>query len=150
MIIEKFIEKAIEGGYLYQRGENFLPIGDDNSHVLTRWKNAEYQVKEPTGKCEKHPIGSKHCDDCTKHKRVRVGKTTRQEELAIHFAWGCGTRDTYMFLDPLAWQAVGKVENWRNHSTGWFAYKSPWCEKMHAMIDALAEGKSIEEFIETL
>lgn len=66
-----------------------------------------------------------------------------------------------VLLDPLAWQAVGKVEGWE---------KKCWIEMgivnetlpthdgvisqaqyhMHRMIDALAEGKTIEQFIETL
>ena len=61
-----------------------------------------------------------------------------------------------MLLDPEAWQAVGKVEGW------WFDDSNPmdarlnvmfgekWQWQMHKMIDALAEGKTIEEFIETL
>ena len=61
-----------------------------------------------------------------------------------------------VLLDPLAWQAVGKVEGWE---TKYFKC-SPNCDnkirsddwnyQMHRMIDALAEGKTIEEFIETL
>lgn len=71
-------------------------------------------------------------------------------------------------LDPLAWQAVGKVEGWRERycksgcgcpepygdgshefSCVWSG-ENEWHSKMHRMIDALAEGKSIEEFISTL
>lgn len=61
-----------------------------------------------------------------------------------------------ILLDPLAWQAVGKVEEWKecpaelhpeqcglNHYTGWL-----W--KMRSMITALAEGKTIEQYLETL
>lgn len=78
-----------------------------------------------------------------------------------------------LFLDPKAWQAVGKVEGWdedvskrdeedfesvRRYSTDihYFshgtshAYNEEWRYKMHQMIDALAEGKSIEDYIATL
>ena len=51
-------------------------------------------------------------------------------------------------LDPRAWQAVGKVEGWEislKNDT-----KEDWFNKMHHMIDALAEGKSLENFIKTL
>lgn len=68
-----------------------------------------------------------------------------------------GTNDIFsMLLDPFAWQAVGKVEGWKecpadlhpeqcglNHYAGWL-----W--KMRSMIDALAEGKTIEQYLETL
>ena len=67
-------------------------------------------------------------------------------------------------LDPLAWQAVGKVEGWTTEYTMYFVPHSkdipPLARghnrvsesqyNMHAMIDALAEGKTIESFIETL
>lgn len=63
-----------------------------------------------------------------------------------------------ILLDPLAWQAVGKTE-------GWIGYKRTgidkgneieyhdmevWKSNMHRMIDALAEGKTIEQFLEPL
>lgn len=59
-----------------------------------------------------------------------------------------------IFLDPLAWQAVGKVEGWGDYAP----YDTPntdpklnsWRFNMHCMIDALCEGKSTEQFLETL
>ena len=44
-------------------------------------------------------------------------------------------------LDPKAWEAVGKTEMYGIWQTK---------DKMHMMIDALIEGKSIEEYIATL
>ena len=64
-----------------------------------------------------------------------------------------------MFLDPKAWQAVGKVEGWRVQPVratsgpivgAVLSETKEWQQKMHQMIDALVEGKSLEEFIETL
>lgn len=92
-----------------------------------------------------------------------------------------------LLLDPLAWQAVGKVEGWsrdfcigqevaikptdlvgritsidptdvRVQVDGVGLQKVPrevvrgreWKTAMHRMIDALAEGKTIEEFLKTL
>lgn len=78
-----------------------------------------------------------------------------------------------VLLDALAWQAVGKVEGWketvngycggdpdyfeeRNEKCCWFGrqdcewFEKGWQFKMHRMIDALAEGTSIEDFIATL
>lgn len=53
-------------------------------------------------------------------------------------------------LDPHAWQAVGKVEGWsitQMTADGKPIYDiSNW----HAMIDALATEKTIEEFLATL
>jgi len=70
------------------------------------------------------------------------------------------------FLDPLAWQAVGKVEGWGLENClncGGRTEKDCTCENgtvcppieesiynMHLMIDALAEGKTVEEFLGTL
>lgn len=57
-----------------------------------------------------------------------------------------------ILLDPLAWEAVGKVEGWESKITykDRLKYEGTWLGYMHAMIDALAEGKSISEFLETL
>lgn len=65
-----------------------------------------------------------------------------------------------MLLDPLAWKAVGKAEAWpeygcRVHSDeekDWcgIIQTRVWLNKMHRMIDHLAEGGSIESYIETL
>lgn len=56
-------------------------------------------------------------------------------------------------LDPRFWQAVGKVRGWdgcsANHGEYWEG-KPHWLYEMHRMIDALAEGKSIEEFLQAL
>lgn len=58
-----------------------------------------------------------------------------------------------MFLDPLAWQAVGVTEGWYLNSD--HHYQDPQERKcvhcaMHAMIDFLSHGKTIEQFLETL
>lgn len=75
-------------------------------------------------------------------------------------------------LDPEAWKAVGKVEGWGITDNkcngcgyggihGWLISNPVQCpecrtsraeytDHMHRMIDALAEGKTIEQFIETL
>ena len=66
-----------------------------------------------------------------------------------------------ILLDPLAWQAVSKVVGWypsnckdcqkENGCEYHLKNEHPtWRYKMHRMIDALAEGKTIEEFIKTL
>lgn len=54
-----------------------------------------------------------------------------------------------ILLDPLAFKAVGKVEGWPKDQ---FEYqiREGWNGKMHRMIDALAEGKTIEQYLETL
>lgn len=80
-----------------------------------------------------------------------------------------------MLLDPKFWQALGKTEGWAKED-GWTGYvqcpcgdvlqtqqatfaheqlghiKRPlmWRTKWHLMLDALAEGKTPEEFLATL
>jgi len=61
----------------------------------------------------------------------------------------------YALLAPEAWKAVGKVEGWHDKFDGdvsGLRYMSmePWLVNMHRMIDALADGKTIEEFLATL
>lgn len=64
-----------------------------------------------------------------------------------------------VMLDPAAWQAVGKVRSWDNKfatSSGRIVPVYPgqenqvrplWLHKMHGLIDALCDGKSIEEYL---
>ena len=65
-----------------------------------------------------------------------------------------------IFLDPLAWQAVGKVSGWgkdtkmnigkliakKMYSADYYLREGPKY-RMHQMIDALWDGKSIKEFL---
>lgn len=58
-------------------------------------------------------------------------------------------------LDPEAWKAVGKVEGWDKPITAedrklGLTLRRGYLIRMHMMIDALADGKTIEEFLETL
>lgn len=72
-----------------------------------------------------------------------------------------------ILLDPDAWRAVGKVEGWndaeekrkypmyRKHPDGAVTLEEnqeapDWLIAMHRMIDSLAGGKSIDEYLETL
>lgn len=82
-----------------------------------------------------------------------------------------------IMLDPDAWRAVGKVRGWdgkpkHDKDCVWMnsdcEYKQthfycphahhacqcksyhPWCENMHGLIDALADGKSIEDYLSTI
>lgn len=60
-----------------------------------------------------------------------------------------------IFLDPLAWKAVGKVEGWEPNTeydltAGEQFCFGEWYEYMHDMLDALAEGKTTEQYLETL
>jgi hypothetical protein len=54
-------------------------------------------------------------------------------------------------LNSAAWKAVGKMEGWeeRPHAYG-MVDMSGWHAKMHGLIDALAEGESIEDYLATL
>lgn len=72
------------------------------------------------------------------------------------------------FLDPKLWEAVGKTEGWEdkckicgeNHFPKKIETKEyvmhrhvpdpAWINKMHRMIDALCEGKTVQEYIESL
>ena len=50
-----------------------------------------------------------------------------------------------VLLDPTVWQAVGKVERWYEGS-----YGPEWLHHMHNMIDALAEGHTLEAYIQSV
>ena len=56
-----------------------------------------------------------------------------------------------MFLDPKAWQAVGKVEGWKIVEKGLGKFgKDEWIRNMHRMIDHLIEGGTIESYLKEL
>jgi len=65
-----------------------------------------------------------------------------------------------VLLDPLAWKAVGKIEGWEEKIKEYTwsnkagntrqVEASEWQNLMYWMIDYLTEGKTIEEFLETL
>lgn len=59
-----------------------------------------------------------------------------------------------ILLDPLAWQAVGKIAGWSSANPKSIAAsmygEEGWKWNMHGMVNALIEGKTIEEFISTL
>lgn len=134
---KQFIEKAIEGGW--NKGYKLLYVTDDSAVLLA-------------------------------HK-TQIGRS-----IALIVS--------EVLLDPLAWQAVGKVEGWKITVQGCFVCGKPftdanslsehkeclrdygneegeewvmkdveidsWKYNMHRMIDALAEGKTIEEFLKIL
>lgn len=54
-----------------------------------------------------------------------------------------------ILLDAEAWKAVGKIEGWpANHLQDRNAVN--WLDRMHGLIDHLAEGGTIESYLETL
>lgn len=53
-----------------------------------------------------------------------------------------------ILLRPDAWRAVGKVEGWGKGSLD--EWSKGYKYRMHSMIDALCEGKTINQFLKTL
>ena len=50
-------------------------------------------------------------------------------------------------LNPLSWKAVNKVEKWEETTT---SNPPRYMIEMHRMVNALCEGLTIEQFLETL
>ena len=50
-----------------------------------------------------------------------------------------------VLLNPKVWQAVGKAEKWYEGR-----YGPEWLHHMHKMIDALAEGHTLEAYIQSV
>lgn len=66
--------------------------------------------------------------------------------------YGMVVNTNHPFLDPLAWQAVGKTRGWNSRTTFYTSFtkhnkenNEPWRLDMHIFIDHLADGKTIEE-----
>lgn len=124
MNIQQFIERAIEGGY-----EPFKTV--KMSELI----------------CEVHGL---HYGCNFKPKNGAQVK-------------GIAGRHVYeILLDPLAWQSVGKVEGWNKKDRKLSHYSNGpkmgmmqghsyslggWRHNWHRMIDALADGETLEEFL---
>ena len=61
-----------------------------------------------------------------------------------------------ILLDPLSWQAVGKVEGWDGNHNSCNEYDDGqhdcngfpgFIDKMHGLIDALVRGETIEDYL---
>jgi hypothetical protein len=59
-----------------------------------------------------------------------------------------------IFLDPLFWQALGKTEGWKDREYRMTTVgrgekhveQSRWKKEQHRLIDAIQQGRSIDEF----
>lgn len=151
MTIPEFITKAIEGGWMNDAVRQAIVLfGGDGFGVFVNgfgWVILHDKNEEPNGGLFQLKADS-----------------FRKEQV---------------FLDPLAWQAVGKVEGWDRlfcmssfgtngeidtDNAGSYDYDGisaddhslpveptpEWLFRMHRMIDALAEGKTIEQYLENL
>ena len=129
MTIQQFIEKAIEGGWIFNV---WFPMDD--------WKfNARKSVIDFWRIIPEDKIP----DRLKKHAPSDWPKQRGSIPLQT------------ILLDPLAWQAVGRVEGWRMRDeedifNGGYLEEDEWLTKMHRMIDALAQGRSLEQYLETL
>lgn len=133
MTIKQFIERAIEGG----------------------WKPANTNILLQAG-AEYHP-------------------TTQEVHMLDVEEGDWYTHIQVVLLDPEAWKAVGKASGWNKVNCisclEWVEpgsenplltlneycdhpnledYEKKWLCEMHRMIDFLAEGKTLEEYISTL
>lgn len=127
MKIAQFIEKAIEGGD--DLGGNYL-----NSEKLgyPKWEIVSDTI-----------LG-----DNIEFRQVSIGFGGDPTPVK----WRVSVR--HILLRPETWKAVGKVEGWATMCIPYTSYSDTstpvWQYQMHRMIDALAEGKSIEEYLQTL
>ena len=81
-------------------------------------------------------------------KAIEGGYPTGQVENAYSEIMGAGILIERLLLDPFFWKAVGKVEAWKSDIDDRLFVE--WHSKMHGMIDALIEGKTIEDYLKTL
>lgn len=133
MTIKQFIEKAIEGGCdigvetLSERIHELYCEQYEKDNGVPYWTGGDYsKLREETKEYDRNIA------------RFMLG-------------------GSLVFLDPEAWKAVGKVEGWGeepyNHSSNskvFGTYRPRWEYEMHRMIDALADGKTIAEYLATL
>lgn len=89
-------------------------------------------------------------------------KGTLPNELGVLAMWNTNRSSFHIslveaVLDPTFWQALGKSEGWNTLTeTGDYSYQQEprlqetWLYHMHHMIDHIADGGTINSFIETL
>jgi len=60
----------------------------------------------------------------------------------------------WMFLDPKAWEAVGRTKNWKPLQVApvpdEYQIDHEWKYNMHMLIQELCAGRTIEQYLETL
>lgn len=141
MTFEQFVERAIKGGWFagFKKGKTTLN-GDKPFDVVRRKDGYWYMCQ---GKIE--------TDTMWRGEVIPAGTSYGYNALL-------GTTEK-IILDPEAWKAVGKVEAWKGVSCGHYRCETEnldcmsdpeWLSNMHGMVDALAEGKTIEQHLETL
>lgn len=61
--------------------------------------------------------------------------------------FGLTGKPELILLDPNAWKAVGKTRGFKNTApiSQMECFDEPWVYQWHLFIDALADGKTIEE-----
>ena len=148
MTIKEFIEKAIEGGWT--NTDKFYGKYTSLKSFNKYWAVINLE-KETT-------VDAPELGDCAV-KKVPISSSIRLSEI---------------WIDPKAWEAVGKVDIekcWACDGKKFFTkfasseldkeapcgnckstgiQQGNWKNKMHRMIDALVEGKSIEQFLSEL
>lgn len=55
-----------------------------------------------------------------------------------------------VLLDPKFWQALGKTKGWAVNTNRIQDWDHEWLYRWHCMIDALADERTIEEYLATL
>lgn len=134
MTISDFITKAIEGGW--------------NSGVQQRIKDGAIVNETVDDGSDIVRVIFWYKDG---HELIRLNEFN-QETLYV-------TKQKIL-LDHLAWQAVGKTEGWNSARSAGETFDQKqyhvtfdmhsWEFQWFCLIDALAEGKTIEEFLSTL
>ncbi len=124
--MEKAIKRAIEGGYEFQSVH--FPKGDPFKQSGAIYTLEGNQI-----------VSRKSKDGWDSASYMKIS------DINWHRA----------FLDPLFWQAIGKVEGWGKAQDTEGDYKTPmysncvpygWCWHMHRFIDHIIEGKPIDDF----
>lgn len=140
MTITQFIEKAIEGGWKLPHQN----LESEKIHRIEIKWSFWMGLKRVIGR--KEPFG---------WRDVAI-VSFRDSDYYLPIA--------EIILDPFTWQAVGKVERWGECPICGPVMSSKgiclscrdtplsfdWKENMHRMIDALASGQSIEDYLATL
>lgn len=132
MTTKEFIEKAMEGGY------SLFKNLDGNSHTPRR---NEKQIVDGRGI-------TAHCEMYSPENESKLPENKGKYWYPATFYM----TTLEIILDPLSWQAVGKVEGWIEYDTSLVYSANESMDKMYKMIEHLEviEGGTITSYLEKL
>lgn len=87
------------------------------------------------------------------HVKKAIERASMQDDTRAGY-WNCNCVDEEIFFDPFFWRALSVAEGWSFMAEGSSVTRSygtdEWRVRWHNFIDALASGKTPDEFFKEI